>query len=196
MYMPTFYRHWKISNFFFWAKCGSFFSSVEQITVNYSVSVSHWFQCGSGLLKIAICLSLNLHEGRPSYRKSLQPSKENIQHFKIYHFFIFSVFVGLFCPPGSGSIRPNLNQCGSGSETLVDLYCCPGERRWAEAGAAPHAGYCWSSSLAHSRRLQEQGLAHRGTSAQVSLSLAHWFLSNVIWSLSFFIYRTLECVFS
>jgi len=107
MYMPTFYRHWKISNFFFWAKCGSFFSSVEQITVNYSVSVSHWFQCGSGLLKIAICLSLNLHEGRPSYRKSLQPSKENIQHLKTWNFLtFFSIFEGHFWPPGSGSIRP------------------------------------------------------------------------------------------
>ncbi len=27
-------------------------------------------------------LSLGLYEGRPSYRRSLQPSKENIQHFK------------------------------------------------------------------------------------------------------------------
>jgi hypothetical protein len=32
--------------------------------------------------KNAIYLSLGLHEGRPSYRRSLQPSKENIQHFK------------------------------------------------------------------------------------------------------------------
>jgi hypothetical protein len=27
-------------------------------------------------------LFYGLHKGRPSYRKSLQPSKENIQHFK------------------------------------------------------------------------------------------------------------------
>jgi hypothetical protein len=27
-------------------------------------------------------LSLGLHEGRPSYRRSLHPSKETIQHFK------------------------------------------------------------------------------------------------------------------
>jgi hypothetical protein len=31
--------------------------------------------------KIAIYLSLGLFKGRPSYRRSLQPSKENIQHF-------------------------------------------------------------------------------------------------------------------
>jgi len=28
--------------------------------------------------KVAIYLSLGLHKGRPSYRRSLQPSKENI----------------------------------------------------------------------------------------------------------------------
>jgi hypothetical protein len=32
--------------------------------------------------KIAIYLSLGLHKGCPSYRRSLQPSKETIQHFK------------------------------------------------------------------------------------------------------------------
>jgi hypothetical protein len=32
--------------------------------------------------KIAIDLSLGLPKGRPSDRRSLQPSKENIQHFK------------------------------------------------------------------------------------------------------------------
>jgi hypothetical protein len=34
------------------------------------------------LSKIAIFLSLDLHKGRPSYRRSLQPAKENIQDFK------------------------------------------------------------------------------------------------------------------
>jgi hypothetical protein len=34
------------------------------------------------LSKIAIFLSLGLHKGRPSYRRSLQPSKESIQDFK------------------------------------------------------------------------------------------------------------------
>jgi hypothetical protein len=35
------------------------------------------------LIKIAIYLYLVLHKGRPSYSRSLRPSKENIQHFKI-----------------------------------------------------------------------------------------------------------------
>ncbi len=30
-------------------------------------------------------------------------TKENIQHFKIWNFLIFSTFVGNFCPPGSES---------------------------------------------------------------------------------------------
>jgi hypothetical protein len=34
------------------------------------------------LTKIAIFLSLALYKRRPSYMKSLQPSKENIQQFK------------------------------------------------------------------------------------------------------------------
>jgi hypothetical protein len=32
--------------------------------------------------KTTIYLSLGLHKGRPSYRRSLQPSKENIQYLK------------------------------------------------------------------------------------------------------------------
>ncbi len=49
--------------------------------------------------KIATYLFLGLHNGCLSYRRSLQPSKENIQHFK--------TFVGHFSPPGSGSRIPN-----------------------------------------------------------------------------------------
>jgi hypothetical protein len=42
--------------------------------------------------KIAIYLSLGLHNGRPSYRRSLQPSKENSQHFKKWNFLPFLSF--------------------------------------------------------------------------------------------------------
>ncbi len=48
--------------------------------------------------KIAIYLSLGLSKGRPSYRRSLQLSKENIQQFKTWNFFTFFLFVGHFCP--------------------------------------------------------------------------------------------------
>ncbi len=53
--------------------------------------------------KNTICLSLGLHNGRPSYRRSLQPSKDNIQHFKTWYFSIFQIFGGHFCPFGSWS---------------------------------------------------------------------------------------------
>ncbi len=36
--------------------------------------------------KTTIYLSLGLHKGRPSYKRSLQLSKENIQHFKTWNF--------------------------------------------------------------------------------------------------------------
>ncbi len=80
--------------------------------------------------KTVIYLSLGLHKVCPGYRRSLQLTKEAIQHFKTW---IFSTFVGHFCPPGSGSgfklrIRIQWSDWiriqygsgyGSGSETLV-----------------------------------------------------------------------------
>jgi hypothetical protein len=47
-------------------------------------------------IKNAIFLSLGLHKGRPSYRRSLQLSIENIQHLKIkfINFFLFLFFFG------------------------------------------------------------------------------------------------------
>ncbi len=50
------------------------------------------------LSKLAIYLSLGLHKGRTSYRRSLQPSKENIQHFKTWKSCNFSYFCGSFLP--------------------------------------------------------------------------------------------------
>ncbi len=52
--------------------------------------------------KTSIYLSLGLHKERPIYRRSLQISKEAIQHLKYELFNYFSTFVGHFCPPGSG----------------------------------------------------------------------------------------------
>ncbi len=46
---------------------------------------------------------IHLQPGRTSYRRSLQPSIENIQHFKTWKFFTFFHICGSFCPPGSGS---------------------------------------------------------------------------------------------
>ncbi len=52
--------------------------------------------------KTIIYLSLGLHKERPSYRRSLQLSKEAIQHFKTWTLKKITV-VGDFCPPGSRS---------------------------------------------------------------------------------------------
>jgi hypothetical protein len=63
--------------------------------------------------KLAIYLSLGLHKGRLSYRRSLQSSKENIQHFKRWKFCPFSIFLGHFAllDPDPQFI------CGSGSSS-------------------------------------------------------------------------------
>jgi hypothetical protein len=55
--------------------------------------------------KIAIYpLSLDLHNGRPNYRRSLQPSALKREHTAKHEIFkLFSIFVGSFCPPGIGS---------------------------------------------------------------------------------------------
>ncbi len=60
------------------------------------------------LIQIALHLSLGLLIGRSSYWRSLQSSKENIQHFKTYNFFTFSIYWVSFPSPKSGfeSSRP------------------------------------------------------------------------------------------
>jgi hypothetical protein len=35
-------------------------------------------------------------------QEKLQPSKDNIEHVKKLNLLTFSIFVGYFCPPGSG----------------------------------------------------------------------------------------------
>ncbi len=60
-----------------------------------------------------------LHKERPSYRRSLQLSKENVQHFKTWDFIIFFNFYGLFLPSwiriqlGSGTLV-NTQRKGTG----------------------------------------------------------------------------------
>jgi hypothetical protein len=78
--------------------------------------------------KIAIYLSLGLHIGRPSYRRSLQPSKVNIQqHFKNGSLVTFTLvyFFGSFfalldpdpdCDSGSGYGSSDPIESGSNSD--------------------------------------------------------------------------------
>ncbi len=71
------------------------------------------------LIKLAIYLSLGLHKWRASNRRSLQPSKENMQHFKTWNFFTFSFLCILFALSDPDPDPADQNQCGSGSATLI-----------------------------------------------------------------------------
>ncbi len=57
-----------------------------------------WKFFGYFLIKNCYNLSLGLHKGRQNYRRSLQLSKENTQHFKTWNFFTFFYFYGSFLP--------------------------------------------------------------------------------------------------
>ncbi len=74
--------------------------------------------------KIGNYLSLGINAGRQSYRRRLQPSKENIQHFKTWNFLIFFFFVGLFWPLRSGSSRPKLMRIHADSDPKHLLKAC------------------------------------------------------------------------
>ncbi len=73
------------------------------------------------LTENAIYINLALYPRRLSYRRS---SKENIQHFKTWNFFLFFYFRGSFLPSWI-RIQPtkiNADPCRSGSETLKLSY--------------------------------------------------------------------------
>ncbi len=61
--------------------------------------------------KTTICLSLGLHKRRPSYRRSLQPSKENIKHFKTWNFLIFFYFCRSFLASWIRILNPDPKHC-------------------------------------------------------------------------------------
>jgi hypothetical protein len=82
-------------------------------------------------------LSLGLRNGRPSYRRSLQPSKENIQQLKKWYFelFLFQwVFFALLDPELADqnqweSVRIRIHNTGLGGggvTSAIYLRCCPG----------------------------------------------------------------------
>jgi hypothetical protein len=82
------------------------------------LSFNSWQKNSISWSKNAIYLFLVLREGRPSYRRSLQPSKENIQHFKSWNlnFFLFlwvflPSWILIRIPPTKIYVDP----CGSGS---------------------------------------------------------------------------------
>ncbi len=84
----------------------------------------------------AIYLSLDLHKGRLSNRRSLQPSKGNIQHFIISNFLTFSYYVGHFSPPDPDPLTgSNSDPKHWRADRLLNIYkLCYGSgsvRSWA-----------------------------------------------------------------
>ncbi len=83
--------------------------------------------------KIAIYLSVGLHKGRPSYRRSLQPQKST-SDMKFLNFFLFFWVIFALLDP---------DQSGSGSETLKLVWrSLPGLRepegcRWLQRPPHP-----------------------------------------------------------
>ncbi len=70
--------------------------------------------------KTAIYLSLGLPKGRPSYRRSLQPSKENIQQFKTWKFLYFFLFLWVIFDPLDPDPSTQIN-----ADPDPQPWCCP-----------------------------------------------------------------------
>ncbi len=79
------------------------------------------------LLKTSIYLNLN-HKGRPSYKRSRQLSKKNIQHLKTRNFSNFFYFCGSFLPFWIRIRIPNTDPDHSGSNWDPD----PDPQHWFE----------------------------------------------------------------
>ncbi len=103
---------------------------------------------------IAIYFSLGLHKGRPSYGRSLQPSKENIQYFKkwiLTFFYFFGSLLPFWIPvriwiPEHHWIRIRIHSTDFQSSKhplkAVSLFPKPGEERGGSAGQIPVLWCC------------------------------------------------------
>jgi hypothetical protein len=91
-----------------WCESASGFESVEswlriRVLADPGVfMIKNWEKIIGGKIfsgsKTTFYLSIGLHKGRPSHKRSLQLSKENIQLFKTWNFLIFFYFCGSFLP--------------------------------------------------------------------------------------------------
>ncbi len=79
----------KVIRYFSVTKNAQIFRKNLQLTKKYDIFF---------FIKNCIYLSLGPHKGRSSYWRSLQPTKENIQHFKTWSFLTFFYFCGSFLP--------------------------------------------------------------------------------------------------
>jgi hypothetical protein len=114
--------------------------------------IYNWKKLKIFLSKISFYLTVDLHKGRQSYRRSLQPSKENIQHFKTWNLLNFFYFYSSFLPScildhcGSMRIRIRntfLSNVVFSWYVVCDQYFFLICRRWNSVwrrGAPPHSG--------------------------------------------------------
>ncbi len=78
-----------------------------------------------------LILIFHFHKISPSYRRILQPSKKNIQHFKTWNFSTFIVLWVIL--PSWIRIQPNkiiADPCGTGSETLYSGFQNSNQNAW------------------------------------------------------------------
>jgi hypothetical protein len=79
-------------------QCGSRSSSTSKRIQGFDrqkLKIFTWYSLKTFLfLDQIFLLSLGLYEGRPSYKRSLQPFKKNIQHLKTWNFFTSLYFCG------------------------------------------------------------------------------------------------------
>jgi hypothetical protein len=93
--------------------------------------------------KTASYLSLGLHKVCPSYRRSLQLSKEAIQHFKTWTFTNFFLLLWvIFCPPGSRSTGPIESGSNPDPKHITHDDVCTVRQSRPHLTATP----CWCSS--------------------------------------------------
>jgi hypothetical protein len=70
--------------------------------------------------QIAICLSIGLHKEEVA-GAAFSPQKKTSSTFKHEISYLFPIFLGHFCPPGSGSGPTYLIESGSNSDTKTVL---------------------------------------------------------------------------
>jgi hypothetical protein len=104
--------------------------------------------------KMAIYLSpLGLHKGCPSYRRSLQPSKEKIQHFKKWNLLTVLNFCGSFC----AVLDPDPNRIHNNVLLVIflSLFCS------ARAGVLTANSWSQTSLWTNTSRIVPAGEIHK-----------------------------------
>ncbi len=95
------------------------------------------FIAGNFFIFFLLKTTIYLHKGRPSYKRSLQLSKENIQYIKTRSFLIFFYFCGSFLHSWiririliTDTDLPDLNESGSNTDPDPSHWLNPDPKPW------------------------------------------------------------------